>query len=395
MSIEIYSNNASTTLASAINATAVSLSVLSGTGAEFPNPTAGQFFRLTLNDALTGAVFEVLYCTSRSGDTLSVQRGQEGTTAHSWVSGDKVFAGPTAGAMGNLAQQVQVQENVFNYAVDSGSANAYVVTLTPTNLSTPVPGAVINWLAANANTGPSTVQVNGGSVYPLLGPARTPLQGGEVGAFCTMTFDAAFSSYVLVNSTGGAPQVPSTVNGSNQTPSLGQIQAQFAALNGNAAKQFAASQLNTGVVSAASSLLNLLSNVGVGVTNVAGTAFEPVSCAPSANGNQATIQNQFTIVNDGAGMYQLALPGGWVIKFGIVVTNPAGVVGAAYANPFPHTYLGGVTTYLTNGTNTISVFSGICTTSSRFGIVVNAQSLSGGVITPVNGANVYYITWGN
>ena len=104
MSTIVFSNNANTTLQSGINNTATSLTVALGTGAEFPSPGAGQYFVLTLNDVASGLVYEVMHCTSRTGDTLTVVRGQESTSAVAWLAGDYVRSGPTAGQMSAMVQ---------------------------------------------------------------------------------------------------------------------------------------------------------------------------------------------------------------------------------------------------------------------------------------------------
>lgn len=105
----VFANNAASTLASPINATATSLTVQSGAGAEFPNPGAGQQFAATLNDAATGLLTEIVYCTAVTGDTFTaVARGQEGTTALNWIAGDLVANLLTAGQMAAMVQQVSV-----------------------------------------------------------------------------------------------------------------------------------------------------------------------------------------------------------------------------------------------------------------------------------------------
>lgn len=103
MALFLFANNASSVLASAISSTATVIDLSPGTGALFPNPAAGQQFTLTLNDAATGLVYEIVYCTARSTDTLTVVRGQEGTAAVSWLANDRAFLAATAGALGSLA----------------------------------------------------------------------------------------------------------------------------------------------------------------------------------------------------------------------------------------------------------------------------------------------------
>lgn len=105
----IFSNNASTTLSAPITNAATSLTVSSGTGAEFPTPSAGQQFAATLVDAATGLLSEIVYCTAISGDIFTtIIRAQEGTTALSWLAGDLIANLLTAGQMAAMVQQTTV-----------------------------------------------------------------------------------------------------------------------------------------------------------------------------------------------------------------------------------------------------------------------------------------------
>jgi hypothetical protein len=49
-------------------------------------------------------VNEIMLCTSRTGDALTVERGQEGTTAAAWATGDFVDHFLTAGTAALFAQ---------------------------------------------------------------------------------------------------------------------------------------------------------------------------------------------------------------------------------------------------------------------------------------------------
>lgn len=104
MSVFLFANNASSSLAAPISNAAVSLTLAAGTGAEFPNPSAGQQFGLTMNDAATGLLTEIMYCTARTGDVLTVARAQEGTVALSWLAGDLAANLLTAGMMAAMQQ---------------------------------------------------------------------------------------------------------------------------------------------------------------------------------------------------------------------------------------------------------------------------------------------------
>lgn len=90
----LFANNAATTLASSINAVQTSISVTSGAGALFPNPTGTEFFYATLVDASNN--IEIIKVTARAGDAFTCVRGQEGTTARAYTAGDKVELRVTA-----------------------------------------------------------------------------------------------------------------------------------------------------------------------------------------------------------------------------------------------------------------------------------------------------------
>ncbi len=99
MSIPIFTNDAASTLASAITSTATSLTLVSGGGAKFPSPAAGQYFVATLISQSNPNTYEIIQCTARSTDTLTIARGQEGTTALAWNSGDLCNEQVTAGSL--------------------------------------------------------------------------------------------------------------------------------------------------------------------------------------------------------------------------------------------------------------------------------------------------------
>lgn len=81
-------NNAYSTLASGITNVATSISVQAGHGTRFPTLGAGDYFYATLID--TSNNLEVVKCTARATDTLTVTRGQDSTTARAYVSGDRI-----------------------------------------------------------------------------------------------------------------------------------------------------------------------------------------------------------------------------------------------------------------------------------------------------------------
>lgn len=101
----IFANNAQTTLAGSISNTATSANLASGSGALFPNPTpTAQYFVGTFTDAATGLLREIVWVTARTGDSITILRGQEGTTALNWSANDLFAELWTAGQAAAFVQ---------------------------------------------------------------------------------------------------------------------------------------------------------------------------------------------------------------------------------------------------------------------------------------------------
>jgi len=96
---QFYSNNVDTTLAVELSAAGTSATLTDGSALQAP--TGGDFEIVTLT-AL--GVYEVVKVTARSGNVVTIERAQEGTTAQTWVIGTRVFAGATAGTLERLVQ---------------------------------------------------------------------------------------------------------------------------------------------------------------------------------------------------------------------------------------------------------------------------------------------------
>jgi hypothetical protein len=93
MGIKI-ANNAFSTLAASIGDSDTSLTLASGTGSRFPILLPGDYFYVTMANPANQT--EIIKCTDRSGDILTVVRGQESTTRRTFSVGDKVEMRVTA-----------------------------------------------------------------------------------------------------------------------------------------------------------------------------------------------------------------------------------------------------------------------------------------------------------
>ena len=99
-----FSNNASTTLFSAVTVGDTQIVVSPGGGSLFPELTDGNFFMITVVDAQGN--LEIMSVTSRNVDTFTVSRAQENTPARAFPEGSVVELRLTAGSIGEIASQL-------------------------------------------------------------------------------------------------------------------------------------------------------------------------------------------------------------------------------------------------------------------------------------------------
>ncbi len=100
----LFKNNAHSTLASSINDSVTSVTVASGHGdARFPTVTGGDYFYATLIDGSNN--LEVVKCTARSSDVLTIVRAQESTSARAFSTGDRIELRITAQGLADLNSQ--------------------------------------------------------------------------------------------------------------------------------------------------------------------------------------------------------------------------------------------------------------------------------------------------
>lgn len=228
MTIQLFSNNAKTTLAAGISSSATTITVASGTGALFPSPVAGESaFKVTLVSASVPTSNEICLCTARSGDTLTVVRAQEGTTAKAFVLNDTVANFDTADVMGALVQSEQLQSNYYGYAVGGGTPNAITATI-PSRLSALSDGMVYIIKASGQNTGAVTLNLTlnatATGALAVVKNNNTALTASDIpfaGYPIIVEYNATLGKYVMINASGpamtGTPTAPTASSGTNTT----------------------------------------------------------------------------------------------------------------------------------------------------------------------------------
>ena len=250
MTVQLFANNAKTTLAAPINGTQTTITVAPGTGVLFPNPSTGQAFKVTLVSASSSTVYEICLCTARSTDTLTVIRAQEGTSGTPFLLNDIVGNYDTAGVMDGLVQSTQLQNQYYQFSVAGGTANALTATI-PSSLTALTDGMSIVVRASYANTGATTLNLTLGStatgVLPIVSGNNTALVGSEIpsaGYPITLSYSSTYNAwvitdgnvnlnaYALINSQTftGTPRVPTAPFNDNSTiiASTSWVQGQLA-----------------------------------------------------------------------------------------------------------------------------------------------------------------------
>ena len=122
----ILLNNYKTTLTSPVGAADTQIYV----GHSLPALGVDDYYLLTLF-ARSGAEeynWEIVKVTVADGSTLTVVRGQEGTTARSWEAGTLVEMRLTAGQVSNKAETAEVQSSLGVITQDIVELDAQVVT---------------------------------------------------------------------------------------------------------------------------------------------------------------------------------------------------------------------------------------------------------------------------
>jgi hypothetical protein len=166
----LVANNAYSTLAGSITAIATTLAVQAGHGARFPNPTGGDWFMLTLQDASNN--IEVVKVTARSTDTLTIERAQEGTSARAWASADVVECRFTAGIVATTDSEQTITNKtidanantVLNVGVDqllnTVAGTDTITAAANAGITSYIAGQVFSFVAVGDNTGSATLNIN-------------------------------------------------------------------------------------------------------------------------------------------------------------------------------------------------------------------------------------------
>lgn len=183
----VFANGAVGTLTSSALLTDTTLHLTTGQGSRFPNPAAGDYFVLTLQN---GSATEIIHVTARVADALTAVRAQEGTTAVGWAAGTVVDMRVTAGLLESFLQfaagtalAVTSIDLGADGTLTGGTLNNVNITNANISLSQILAGQI---KPADGNTSKSLRIPNGGG-NPTLG---APVDGGLTEIFTQSRINA-------------------------------------------------------------------------------------------------------------------------------------------------------------------------------------------------------------
>lgn len=202
---QVFKNNAYASLAAELSASGTLATLATGQGARFPAPTGGDFFLATLilldgNGAETA--WEIVKCTARATDGLTIGRAQEGTTARIWPAGTRIELRTTAGTLDSFTDTTQAAAAA---PVKSVAGKTGAVTLAKGDVGL---GNVDN--TSDANKPVSTAQQTA-----LNGKENTGTAAAAVAAHAALT--AAHGVGVVVGTTNTQTLTNKTISAANNT----------------------------------------------------------------------------------------------------------------------------------------------------------------------------------
>jgi hypothetical protein len=259
-----FANNAATTLASGINSSVTSLTVASGQGAIFPALSGSQYFYCTLENT-AGTIREIVKVTAVSTDTFTIVRAQDGTSAQSFSTGDKVELRLVRANLNDFPKLDEV--NTFSQAQ----------TLSAAPILSSITGLV------KGNGASAVTAATAGTDYVAPGGALGTPSSGTLTSCTGLPVSTGISGLGTGVATAlavniGSAGAPVTNGGALGTPSSGTLtNCTFPTLNQN----------TTG---SAGSVANALT-IGTGLTLSSGTTYNG-SAAVTLNATGSTLNSQ-------------------------------------------------------------------------------------------------------
>lgn len=372
----VFKNNAESTLDTAISAVDLGIVVAYGDGPNFPSLGVGEYFYLTITEMDDS--YEIVKVTARSGDSMTIVRAQEGTTARSF----------TAGASCEL--RITNQGLLDKFTEDNLSANivdlSYLETIAAAKVLGSVAGGNVSELSASSVldfVGSTRGQIlyRGASAWAVLAPgtANQILKTNGAGA------DPSWATGALLTD-GDKGDI--TVSSSGTAWAIDNAAVTLAKMaNINQYEIIARSSASAGVPQVLASSANMFSLLGSADYATARTLLGLGSMATQSSGAVAitggtatgltSLQGTMKYSTNTTGTLALVDADSFVVMTGNCTLN-GGVFTAPQAFLF---YAGASGRTITQGTSMTLRLGGTSTTGSR---TLAAYTLAVGVVIDTN-----------
>jgi len=154
-------NNGFSTLSAGITDSATTITLASGEGSRFPNPSSPDVFYATLID--TSNNLEIVKVTARSSDSLTVVRAQDNTSARAFSTGDRFELRPVA----KLFEDIQAEARDLNGAelVLDADGDTSITADTDDRIDIRVGGTDVAYISSNSGQG---ALINRKTATPLI-----------------------------------------------------------------------------------------------------------------------------------------------------------------------------------------------------------------------------------
>ena len=245
--MQLFANNADSSLNGAIAPDTLALTLKAGEGSKFPSPSNGDYFLVTLFQRVgtTELNHEIVKCTSRVGDNLTVVRAQEGTTAKAFNSGDLVELRFTKGTAENFSQPADLatKEPVITAPGSAPTEKYWRGDKTWSDFFTDVRAATLTGLSTATNA----VVAAADTVLAAIGKLQAQVSakfdktGGVISGGISVAGNVLATSGALgygVGAGGTVVQATSKSNAVTLNKVCGQITMHNAALAANEAVRF-------------------------------------------------------------------------------------------------------------------------------------------------------------
>jgi len=204
------------------------------------------------------------------------------TTASSLANLDADFAA--------VASTVNDANSYSNYAADTGSANAYVVTLAGIT-TTYTAGLRIQFTALNANTTASTVNVNGQGAKNITFQDTTALSAGTIAANSIVDIIYDGTQFLLMNNLGYL-NIPQNSQSANYTLVVTDAGKHIFHPSADTTARTFTIPANSSVAFAIGTAISFINQNGAGVITIAITAPDVMRLSPTGlTGNRSLAAN--------------------------------------------------------------------------------------------------------